>query len=244
MNLATVQFHSPSLGRHTTYTAILPDPRRHGAGPFPVLCQLHGASDDHTAWLVRSRLADHVAPYPLIVALPDGGLSWWRNAGPRERYEDFVVGDLLAHVAATFPVRPGRAAIGGLSMGGGGCVRLGLKHPGLFASIWAHSGSLAAADRMRQRGIPEAEIPADDVYAVATRLLATLPRPSLPRLSFDCGLDDFLLAENRAYHAHLEGIGFPHHYAEHPGGHTWEYWDLHVRAALRQHAEVLGLRRA
>jgi len=239
-----MQFHSRSLGRHVTYTAILPEVDRHGDGPFPVLYQLHGRSDDHTAWLVRSRLVDHVAPYPLIVVLPDGAVSGWRNAGPSEKYEDFVTQDLVRHVGATFRVRPGRAAIGGLSMGGGGSIRLGLKHPGLFASIWAHSSAVFSAEHMRERGVPEAEIPADDVYAVAERLLAGLPRPSLPRLSFDCGVDDFLLEHNRAFRAHLESIGFPHHYAEHPGAHTWEYWDLHVREALRQHAEVLGLRRA
>jgi len=243
VNIASVQFHSRTLGRHVTYTAILPEPRRHGDGPFPVLYQLHGASDDHTAWLVRSRLVDHVAGYPLIVILPDGGLSGWRNAGPREKYEDFVTADLVPQVAATLRVRPGRAAIGGLSMGGAGCIRLGLKHPGLFASIWAHSSGLANAERMRQRGIPETEIAADDPWGVAERLLATLPRPSLPRLSLDCGVDDRLVEMNRAFHAHLEAIGFPHTYTEHPGAHTWEYWDLHVREALRQHAEVLGIRR-
>lgn len=239
-----MQFHSRSLSRHVTYTAILPEVGRHGDGPFPVLYQLHGHSDDHTAWLVRSRLVDHVAAYPLIVILPDGAISGWRNAGPSERYEDFVTGDLTRHVAATFRVRPGRAAIGGLSMGGGGSVRLGLKHPGLFASIWAHSSALPDAAQMRDRGIPDAQIAVDDVYAVAENLLRTLPRPSLPRLSFDCGSEDFLLNQNRAFHAHLEGIGFPHRYSEHPGAHTWEYWDLHVREALRQHAEVLGIRRA
>lgn len=242
MNLATLQFHSQALGRHVTYSAILPE-ARHGDGPFPVLYQLHGASDDHTAWLVRSRLVDHVARYPLIVILPDGGLSGWRNAAPREKYEDLVTQDLWRHVHATFRVRPGRAAIGGLSMGGGGAIRLGLKHPGLYASIWAHSSGLQTAEQMKQRGIPEAEIPGDDVYAIAQRLLHTLPRPSLPRLTLDCGVDDFLLEANRSFHRHLEAIDFPHAYLEHEGAHTWEYWDLHVRAALRQHAEMLGIRR-
>jgi len=243
VNVATVQFQSRALGRHVTYTAILPDPR-HGEGPFPVLTQLHGASDDHSAWLVRSRLLDHAAAYPLLIVLPDGGLSGWRNAGQREKYEDFVTQDLPRHLAANFRVRPGRGAIGGLSMGGGGAVRLGLKHPGLFASIWAHSSSLPSGERMRQRGTPELEIAADDLYGIPERLLQTMPRLSLPRLSFDCGVDDFLLEDNRSYHRHLEAIAFPHAYHEHEGAHTWEYWDLHVREALRQHADVLGLRRA
>lgn len=243
MNLATMQFLSKSLGRHVTYTAILPDPVRHGGGPFPVLYQLHGASDDHTAWVHFSRLVQHVAPYPLIVVMPDGALSGWRNSGTRERYEDLVVVDLPRHAAATFHIRPGRAAIGGLSMGGGGAIRLGMQHPDLFASIWGHSSSLPTPDRLRARyGLSEQETAADDVYAIA-RGLATAPRLSRPVLSFDCGLDDFLLADNRAFHQYLEGLGLPHTYREHPGAHTWEYWDAHVREALVQHAAMLGIGR-
>ena len=69
-----------------------------------------------------------------------------------------------------------------------------------------------------------------------------LDRSKMPRLSFDCGTEDFLLEENRAFHTFLESIDLPHHYAEHPGAHTWEYWDAHVVTALAQHAEVLGTR--
>ncbi|MGN6361219.1 MAG: alpha/beta hydrolase, partial [Thermomicrobiales bacterium] len=68
----------------------------------------------------------------------------------------------------------------------------------------------------------------------------TVQHPARPRLAFDCGTADPLLAENRAFHRHLGRIGYPHHYAEHPGGHTWAYWDEHVRDALRQHLDVLA----
>jgi S-formylglutathione hydrolase FrmB len=37
----------------------------------------------------------------------------------------------------------------------------------------------------------------------------------------------------------MDELGLAHHYAEHPGAHTWEYWDEHVREALAQHARVL-----
>lgn len=240
MNLATMHCRSAALGRHVTYTAILPE-ARHGAGPFPVLYQLHGRSDDHTAWALHGRLVQHAAPYPLIVVCPDGGISGWRNRGSHERYEDFVTQDLAAHVAATFHVRPGPAAIGGLSMGGAGAIRLGLKHPDLYASIWAHSSGRADGARLAEDGATAEEVAADDAFAVASRLLAAPPASGLPRLSLDCGTEDGLLGANRALHRHLEAIGFPHTYAEHPGAHTWEYWDVHVREALRQHAEVLGI---
>lgn len=239
MNLATMQFFTKSLGRHVTYTAILPDPR-FGLGPFPVLYQLHGRSDDHTAWVVHSRLVDHVAGLPLIVVLPDGAISQWRNITTSERYEDFVTVDLMEHVQATFHVRPGRSAIGGLSMGGGGAIRLGLKHPDLYASIWAHSSSIPTAAEMRS-GPSEEETIRDDIYGLAANLVEA---PDLPRLSFDCGTEDTLISQNRAFHAHLDSLGIAHTYREYPGAHTWTYWDLHVHDALQQHAEVLGIARA
>lgn len=241
MNLCTVQFLSQVLGRHVPYTAILPDPA-FGEGPFPVLFQLHGASDDHTMWLLASNLVRYVAPLPLITVLPDGGLSFWLNRGPRERYEDFVVQDLLPHVARTFHVRTGKAAIGGLSMGGFGAMYLGLRHPDRFASIWAHSGAFRSEAELVARGWSPAtaHLADPDTWVPLGPDEAT----ELPAVSFDCGLEDPLLEGNRALHRRLAERGIPHTYREHPGGHTWEYWDTHVREALAEHARVLGLEAA
>ena len=47
-----------ALARHTAYSVILPVT---GDGPFPVLLQLHGYSDDHTSWLYSSNLVRHAA---------------------------------------------------------------------------------------------------------------------------------------------------------------------------------------
>jgi len=54
-------------------------------------------------------------------------------------------------------------------------------------------------------------------------------------------VDDFLIEENRAFDAHLTKLGVPHEYAEHPGGHTWEYWDAHVQETITFFKRVLSL---
>jgi putative tributyrin esterase len=236
VNLATMQFLSPALRRHVTYTALLPE-ATWGPGPFPVLYQLHGATDDHSAWTRFSNLVRHVANEPLIVVMPDGGRGWWMNLGPRERYEDFVIDDLSRHVEATFHVRPGRQAIGGLSMGGFGAVYLGLRHPDRFASIWSHSGAFRTPERVRELGSPEDEPTAATIEAV----VRSIELARMPVLGFDCGVDDALLEGNRRLDALLTELGLPHLYREHPGAHTWQYWDEHVVEALAQHARVLGL---
>jgi S-formylglutathione hydrolase FrmB len=247
MTIGTLHFDSPALAGPTTYSVILPDPEKAGPGPYPVLLQLHGRYDDHRAWLEKSRLWSYVERLPLIVVMPSGGKFWWSNVTPQGAsnsyaldYEDYLVHDLWAHVNATFPVRAGaRWAVGGLSMGGFGSIRLGLKHPDHFCSIFAHS-SVIPTDGELEQMLPLIS-PAQRADMDCYRWAGKRTRDDMPRLGFDCGLDDHLLRDNRRFHAHLEHLGLPHTYDEHPGGHNWDYWDVHVRRALAQHCEVLGI---
>lgn len=239
MNVAQVEFFSESLKQHVSYNVILPVS---GTGPFPVLLQLHGYTDDHFAWLRRSSLVRHAEPYPLIIVLPNGGTSFYLNLtsagrfGVR-RYEDFIVQDLPRQVNDTFHAKEGPWAIGGLSMGGFGAMRLGLKYPDRFASIWAHSGAYEMRDR--DGLFTEVEDPEDaDVFTWVAR---TAKRDHPPVVSFDCGTDDELLDENRLLDRRMTAAGLAHTYQEHPGAHTWDYWDEHVQEALAQHARVLSL---
>ena len=250
MATGTIHLNSSALEGMTTYSIILPDPAKAERGPYPVLLQLHGAHDDHTAWLEKTRIWVYVERLPLIVVMPSGGNFRWSNLrmGPPPgidglglNYEDYLVRDLWEHVQGSFPARPGaRWAIGGLSMGGFGAIRLGLKHPNRYCSIYAHSSAIHTQSVLAER-MPalSPEALADmDCYRWASRRMPA----DLPRLSFDCGTSDVLLNQNRRFHEHLEGLGLPHTYREYPGGHTWDYWDTHVQEALAQHCEVLGIR--
>jgi S-formylglutathione hydrolase FrmB len=76
----------------------------------------------------------------------------------------------------------------------------------------------------------------DDPYALAETIDCTL----LPALRIDCGLEDGLLEENRAFHRHLEQLAIPHEYAEFPGAHTWDYWDRHVQEAIAFQALIIA----
>ena len=90
--------------------------------------------------------------------MPDGGNSWYVNwaeseEGTSNRWEDFIVRELVSHVDRLFrtiPVREGRA-INGLSMGGFGALSLGLRHPEVFCSAASHSGALGYARSARKR---------------------------------------------------------------------------------------------
>lgn len=236
MSVATIQFRSEALGGRTRYHAILPIT---GEGPFPVLIQLHGLGDDSTGWIQRANLVRHLEQYPFLVVLPDGGTSGylnWKESGrlARGHYEDMIVVDIVDHVRRHFNVTPGPWAIGGLSMGGYGAMRLGLMHPELFASIWAHSSAFHIGETVDPGMV--ADYPGASVYRRAEEAAA---RGTSQVITFDCGVDDDLLDHNRKLHALMDELGLAHRYDEHPGAHTWDYWDEHVPKALAQHARVL-----
>jgi putative tributyrin esterase len=234
MTTATIQFMSQALWRQVTYTALLPDETVVGPGPYPVLYQLHGGNQNHTAWLHSSNLLHYTRELPFIVLLPDGAQSRWANGGPPfSAYEDFLIEELSQHVQHIFPATSGKWAIGGNSMGGFGAVRLGLKYPQRFFSIWSHSGGFPTADTLADHWYWSGNPHDLDCYALVDQLDPQM----MPRLTFDCGTDDHLLDANRHFHAFLTEHSIPHTYHEHPGGHTWDYWDTHVREALTQHMD-------
>jgi putative tributyrin esterase len=238
-----VQFRSEAMNHDVSYTLFLPE---QGDTPYPVLVQLHGLGDDNQAWLFKSMLAMQVRDYPLAVMMPNthaGAYLNWKSGDRLQRlmYEDMIMVDITNHLKRHFAVTDGPWAIGGLSMGGYGSMRLGLKYPDRFASIWSHSSAFVIGDRIDPTMMDEGGVEDANVFVHAQRLAdSTGPRPVI---SFDCGVDDQLIDGNRDFSTFLTGIGLEHHYAEHPGAHTWDYWNVHVREALEQHARVLHLGR-
>ena len=254
MPVCEIQTNSDNvLDKVTSVMVILPDSRH--AGPFPVLYLLHGIRGNHASWVRNSSVERYVADLPLIVVMPDGGRSFYTDAveNPRGAYETYIVRDLIGSVDRVFRTVPGRAgrAIGGFSMGGYGALKLALKHPDLFRAAASHAGAVDFAsgapwrdDAVRRefapifgqrvRGGPE------DLFGIATRA----ERATLPALRIDCGVDDGLIEPNRQFHQHLDTLGVPHEYAEHPGAHDWAYCDLHVQETIAFVARELGLQRA
>lgn len=249
MTCGEIQFFSKALGRHVTYTVFLPDVATSGEGPYPVLVQLHGMSDNHTAWMNRSNLMRYVHGLPLIVVMPDGALSFWANYSAYEMYEDFINEDLWEHMRSVYNVRDGKWAIGGLSMGGFGALYNALRHPDRFCSVWAHSSAcldekgFIEAQAQRRLKLPEDVANVDLFMSAQTAVSTRATDVSSMRVTFDCGTEDFLIEPNRHFHRHLDEIGLSHTYIEYPGAHSWDYWDTHIKEALVQHAEALGIAR-
>lgn len=249
MAFATINYHSRSLQKASAFNILFPDdpsiPR-----PWATFYLLHGLSDDHTIWMRRTSIERYVAGLPLVVVMPDGGRGWYSNAVEGYKYEDDLIKDIVGLVERAFPVKAEREgrAIGGLSMGGYGAVKLGLKHHEMFASVNSHSGALGflRADAAKNRELsPEFERifgkepkgGPEDPFAIVEQM----DHGRVPALRVDCGTEDFLLDQNRAFHKFLEERHVPHEYEEFPGSHSWGYWDEHVQQAIAFHVRNLKL---
>ncbi len=253
MAFCELKYFSPALQKATAADIILPEGDQ--KGPFATFYLLHGLSDDHTIWQRRTSLERYVQDLPLIVVMPDGGRGFYCDALEGMAWETAIVRDLIGYVDSRFNTKATRESrcIGGLSMGGYGAVKLAVKHPSLFSSANSHSGALAFAHRPL---VPNPQDPfaaefrrvvgehpeggPEDIFA----LVQKLPAEQRPALRIDCGTGDFLLQDNRALHAYLEDLGYPHEYAEFPGEHNWAYWDEHIQEAIAFHARNLGLQSA
>ncbi len=179
----------------------------------------------------------------------------------RQRYDEYVGRDLVAYVDRHYRTRADRShrAIAGLSMGGYGAIAVALKYPDVFAAAASHSGVVSplyigphpfteparyasSVDSLRPKlgglmaryemfwGADIAHWMANDPAQLASALQRA--GRSLPALFIDCGTEDDLIDQNRALHWELTRLGVAHEYHEHPGAHTWRYWNDHVRESL------------
>jgi S-formylglutathione hydrolase FrmB len=194
---------------------------------------LHGLSDDYTIWQRRTSIERYADRCGLMVVMPDGGRSFYCDH-QYGRYEEHIL-ETMRFIDRTFRTidAPDGRGIGGLSMGGYGAMKLGLKYPELFGSVAAHSSALDinrvhTAEHL-QDIFPTPPGPGEDLFTIAARA------GTKPAIRFDCGVDDFLIEDNRRFHAHLQALGVAHTYAEYPGAHSWEYWDEHIVEALAFH---------
>jgi S-formylglutathione hydrolase FrmB len=132
--LRDVAFHSAALNRDMQYRLVMPSSVVPGQR-LPVVYLLHGGGGGFRDWTNYSDVA-HFAESGLILVMPEGASSYYTNAvdPPEDRYEDYIVRDLIADVESKFPAAAGRSnrAIAGVSMGGFGAVTLALHHPDVF----------------------------------------------------------------------------------------------------------------
>ena len=227
------RFFSRILDVNYTFRALIPDSFE--KKPQKILYLLHGLSDDYSSWSRNTSLERYWEKYSkeLTVVCPDGGRSFYSDArdGHGGNYESFVTEELFPYVEAHLPAKYSREdrAICGLSMGGYGALRLGLKNPGYFGAIGSFSG---AVDSRRYLERPEFSARLWDEDSRLEVIAKDLKPEEFPRIKMLCGTEDFLLEHNRAFDKWLTEAGAAHEYTEFPGHHNWLFWDTHLPEML------------
>jgi putative tributyrin esterase len=238
---------SAALGRRMSYRVILPPGYNDSLRRFPTLYLLHGLTGNYRDWESRTNVFRYSRDHEVLIVMPDGEDSWYTDSQgtPAAKFESYIARDLIADVDRTYRTigtRHGRA-IAGLSMGGYGAMKFGLKYPNLFMFAGSFSGALAAGQASFTGGRNEKlakELltiygPAESQTRVDNDLLLVLEKANVTALPFiyvDCGTEDGLLASNRAFVAALQTKKAKYEYRELPGAHTWDYWDRQVAQLL------------
>ncbi|MGC2694939.1 MAG: alpha/beta hydrolase family protein [Candidatus Angelobacter sp.] len=247
-----VSFHSSALSREMQYRVILPANLAAGQR-LPVLYLLHGGAGGFRDWSNYSDVARY-AERGLVLVMPEGNESYYTNsfARPQDRYEDYIVHDLITDVERRFPVsgqRNGRA-IAGLSMGGFGAIVLSLKHPDLFLFSGGLSSALDVPIRpfsitrigqWRQHrsifgpwGSPSRQD--SDPYVLAR----SVDPGNAPYIFLSCGEQEGLLPANRKFAALLKERNFRYEFHAGPGRHDWGQWNRRLPDLFKSLAKQLG----
>ena len=227
------------------YRVLLPQHYEDG-GRFPVLYLLHGLYGNYLNWDTMTNLENDARNLHLLIVMPDADDSWYTDSAtvPRDKFEDYIAKDLVSEIDEKYrTIRERHArAIAGLSMGGYGALKFGLKYPELFAFAGSLSGALNAPqnlDTLRpefrakllevfgNEGSPQrAE---NDIFL----LLNSPPQASHPYFYLACGTGDFFLDTNRAFTLQLSSRKLAYEYHETSGAHAWDYWDNALEPMLQ-----------
>jgi len=258
---------SKILARDVAFCVLLPpsydaDKTRR----YPVLYFLHGLGENEQVlvnsggWNLIQDLWEQKQIGEFLIVTPAARRSFYINSRDgRVRYEDFFIREFLPYIESHYRIRTNRAhrGISGVSMGGYGSLRLGLRYPEQFGSVSAHSAALIAKlPRAQLDGAAEESLtwaiggafgtPFDPAFwdrESPFALVRNGPHPAGLHLYFDCGTEDEF-GFNRgaqAFHDLLVSRGIPHEFHLYPGGHDETYVAQHLPASLAFHSRAFGL---
>jgi S-formylglutathione hydrolase FrmB len=249
---------SKALTRNVTVTAIIPAPKMLFPGmpipekrPFKTLYLLHGILGNHADWSSSSRVRELAERNNLAVIMPSGDNSFYVDDEVRgNMYGEYIGKDLVEATREIFPLSDRRedTFIAGLSMGGYGAIRNGLKYcdtfsrvAGLSSALITYSAPSATEDspwRFGKRSYFEAifgdlnKLPESDKDPEGVLKIIKSQGKKIPKMYMACGTEDGLIDLNRRYRDFLLKEGVDLTYEEGPGVHDWKFWDTYIEKVM------------
>jgi enterochelin esterase-like enzyme len=245
-------YRSASIGDDRGYFVYTPpnyDSKR--KEPYPVLCLIHGLSDDASDWLdvgaanfILDNLINQGKAKPMIMVNPLGygtanGPAGAMGPGMIPAFAKALVEEVLPQVEKNYHAAKdrNRRAIAGLSMGGAESIYTGFTYLDHFAYIGSFSGAFVMWPRANPAPAPEpgaagrgrggrgGQRMEDADFAKNFPNLTAKTNSQLHLLWIACGLDDGLNTVNRQFKAWLKSKDVQFTDVEVPGyAHVWPLW--------------------
>ena len=261
-NVSEASLNSKLMGRAMPYRIILPSGYAASKQKrYPVIYLLHGLFGSSENWTTLTKLPSYALSYEFIIVNPEGGNGWYTDSATKtnDRYESYILKELIPEIDAkyrTVTSRDGRV-IAGLSMGGYGALKFGVKFPEMFSLVGSFSGALGATSFRSTpvlapllKSLDETFGPIggeirnnNDLFALV-RNASPEKIKTFPFIYLDCGTEDFLFQNNREFVSLLVEKKVPHEYRELPGSHAWDYWGQQVIEFLRLTERYMKSRRS
>lgn len=257
MALVQVNFISQSLKRTVSMNVILPVDKFLFKGncqpvkEYKTLYLLHGLLGNYTDWVTRTRIQEWAEAKNLVVVMPSGDNSFYVDQEVKNNDFGIFIGTELIEVTRRMfhlSNRRDDTFIAGLSMGGFGALRNGLKYYQNFGYIAALSSALnifelPVHDESRCvmgedscfGDIDEAYLSDKNPKVCLENLIQAKKEDNtivFPKIYMACGCDDELIGVNRKFKGYLENAGFDLVYKEDVGSHNWDFWNKYIQDVL------------
>ena len=257
MAIIEVNFISKCLMRTVTFNAIIPvdkfGPQAENAEqkPLKTLYLLHGIFGNYTDWVNGTRIQAWAEANDLAVIMPSGENRFYLDDEKSgELYGEFIGKELVEFTRKLFPLSDKRedTFIAGLSMGGYGAIRNGLKYAenfgcviGLSAALvhdtWKDADNSAPIFTFRRNYYETIfgeydKLKGSDKDPKALLLKLKEEGRPVPKMYLCCGTEDGLVTANRDFRDFLNENGVDLTYVEGPGKHDWVFWDTYIKKVL------------
>lgn len=258
MALLQINLLSRSLMRTVPVTVVLPaDKMTSFEAPllpekkYPTLYLLHGIFGSTLDWMSGTCIERYATEHDLCVVMPSGDNAFYVDRpGANQNYGQFVGQELVELTRRMLLLSRERkdTFIGGLSMGGFGALRNGLKYHETFGAIVSLSAALQT-DTMPQWTddapvFMQRRSYAEGCFGDLDKLLQSDKHPKNlvdklaeggaepPAIYMACGDSDGLLPNNQDFVDYLKAKNIPVTFEIGPGGHEWPFWDAYIQRAL------------
>ena len=183
--------------------------------------------------------------------MPSGDNMFYVDQESSHNYYGELIGKELVEITRKmFPLSDKRedTFIAGLSMGGYGAIRNGLKYHDTFGYI-AGLSSAMLIDGLEERtndtplfierrdfaesffgDLSKVKNSDKDPKWLVTKLLEK--QAELPKMYLACGIEDSLVEPNRKFRDWLLSSGVDVTYEEGPGSHEWDFWNRYIKKVI------------